>query len=436
MISTSKNVVGLLVLCSLVLTTPLTLAAEPDLPSKDLLFLQYGQIAAQLRNSTTQFSTREISRHSANKIDEHCLIKCCKLFTFGDEAQFRVLWSNNDRVDWRSGCDFDQLGTSASSSTDGADRTICFQSKRVTTAEIQKVSESEKVPFSVRMAVYESERPLGAFFLPYVASERQWNHGGEFLSAGRSLLDQFFSIAIDRWGDVKRDILDGENRLRVDISLSGQRVKLAVKTEYGNLEAEDILSSWFETEFPHRLKSVTRERQFYYEGVEVPIRFSGEQWWERRLDLSGYERSPESFSFPMEGRETMVTALHLYKTFDEIAAACKSTGELVLNSEHYLAADRAWHVRQIEQLDSDEGLWIEPSPGMLIHNVDAGTELLFGKTPEESAEILGHGTKSPASNTPTIPTAKRGFIRYALVVVNILLVLGLIIRYFKTRHTP
>lgn len=412
------------------------MAGEGEAPSKEVLYLQYNQIASQVRNSAIEFATREVSKTSPNG-DETFLIKYFKLFTYFDEAQIRIIWNNGDLADWKSRSEFSRLGQDPSSAIDGVDRTVCFRSKDMNTAEIQKFSSTKKVPYSILMATYESEHPLGAFFLSYVSFDRKWNYRSEFSSAGKSLVDEFFQHEVKVWSDPIRTTLDDQERWRVDISLSGERIPLMVRSEYGRLEGEDILSGWFETNYPCRLRAITRERRFYYNGTAMTSAFTGARFWERRVDLSDYDRSPSGLTFPMQGRETIVMPIHPIETFDEVAAACQSKGMITIDSEHYNSLDRAWYVKQIEPLETDKGLWVEPGPGMLVHNVDAGTEVIFGKSQEESAAILGYDAtakRSVASNPLTTPSGSPSPVRNVLIALNVFVVGGLLMWYFKTRR--
>ncbi len=306
------------------------------------------------------------------------MIKRFKLFMFGDDAQLRVSWSYEDLPDWKSAFDFSRLGNGPTSSIEGADRTICYRSKDSTTKEIMKIKGSGNDPSNMLMSQRKSEHDLGPFFLPYVAVNRKWNYRGEFASAGKSLVDEFFGFSMEQWLGPRRADLNGQQRWRVDISLTGGRAPLPVNPELGMLEGEDILSGWFEIQSPYRLREITKERRYYSEGIEIPIKFSGEKWWERRVDLSDYVLSPNGCTFPMEGRETMGIAVKPIQAFDEVASAYKNQGVFTVDSDHFLALDRSWVVKQIEKLESDEGIQIEPSPGMMIHNADAGTHSVFG----------------------------------------------------------
>lgn len=350
---------------------------EPDAPSKDSLYRAYFDISSKVKNSEFQFVTREVTKGSSDA-DNGVLIKRFKLFMFGDDAQLRVSWSNEGLPDWKSGFDFSRLGNGPTSSTEGADRTICYRSKDSTTTEIMKIKGSSNASSNILMSERKSEHDLG-FFLPYVAANRKWNYRGEFASSGKSLVDEFFGFSMEQWLGPRRTDLDGQQRWRVDISLSGGPVPLTVTPELGKFEGEDILSGWFEIQSPYRLREITRERRFYSDGVEIPIKFSDEKWWERRVDLSEYVLSPNGCTFPMEGRETMGIAVKPIQTFDEVASAYKNQGVFTVDSDHFLAVDRSWVVKQIENLKSDEGIQIDPSPGMMIHNVDTGTRSVFGK---------------------------------------------------------
>lgn len=358
-------------------TSQSTEKLDPDAPSKDSLYRQYFDISPKLKNSEFQFVTREVSKGSPDG-DGTVLIKRFKLFMFGDDAQLRMSWSNKDLPDWKSGVDFSRLGNGPTSSTEGADRTFCFRSKDSTTTEIMKIKGSSNAPSNILMSERKSEHVLGPFFLPYVAANRKWNYRSEFASAGQSLVDEFFGFGVDQWAGPRRADLDGQQRWRVDISLSGGHAPLTVNPELGKLEGEDILSGWFEIQSPYRLREITKERRYYSEGIEIPIKFSGEKWWERRVDLSEYVLSPSGYAFPMEGRETMGIAVKPIQTFDEVASAYKNQGVFTVGSDHFLASDRSWVVKQIEKLESDEGFQIEPSAGMMIHNADAGTHSVFG----------------------------------------------------------
>lgn len=349
---------------------------DPDAPSKDSLYRAYFDISSKVKNSEFQFVTREVTKGSSDA-DNAVLIKRIKLFMYGDDAQLRVLWSNEDLPDWKSGFDFSRLGNGPTSSIEGADRTICYRSKDSTTTEIMKIKGSSNDPSNILMSERKSEHDLG-FSLPYVAANRKWNYRGEFASSGKSLVDEFFGLGLELWSGPRRADLDGQQRWRVDISLTGGHAPLPVNPELGTLEGEDILSGWFEIQSPYRLREITRERRFYSDGVEIPIKFSGESWWERRVDLSEYELSPIGYAFPMEGRETMGIAVKPIQTFDEVASAYKNQGVFTVDSDHFLALDRSWVVKQIEKLESDEGIQIDPSPGMMIHNVDTGTRSVFG----------------------------------------------------------
>lgn len=352
---------------------------QPDPTPRDLLSIQYREIASQVRNSRIQFVTREVSRGSPNG-GEQVLLKCCELFLFGDEAQIRMSWSNQDQPDWRDRCTFDQTGNTPASAIEGTERVFCFRSKDLATAEFMNVPPGR--PYSVLMAKYGSEHDLGRFFLPYVAENRRWNHRGEFKAAGHSLVDDFFRHEMNHLGKPRLASLDGQERWRADLSISGQRVPLPVRPEYGKLDGEDILSAWFETQPPYRLRTITQERRFFHKNAEVLVKYSGEQRWDRRVDLSGYDRSPSGFTFPMEGRETLSIDVHPFETFDNVAAAIKD-GVLTINSEHFIASDRTWSVKQLKRLESAEGIWMEPGPGTLIHDVDAGTEVIHGKSQGE-----------------------------------------------------
>lgn len=416
-------------LCILVSMLRAASAAPSDPPPLDLLFLQYGQVASQVRNSRIQFVTREASRGSLDG-DEQVLIKCCELFLFGDEAQIRISWSNHDQPDWRAKCTFDQLGDTPAFNIEGAERVVCFRSKDLATAEFVNVPPGR--PYSVLMALYRSERELAPFFLPYVAENRRWNHGGKFEVAGHSLVDEFFRHGVKQLGEPRLASLDGQERWRADLSISGQRVPLAVRPRYGKLDGEDILSAWFETQPPYRLRTITKERRFFHNDAEVLVKFTGEPWWEERVDLSGYDRSPSGFTVAMDGRETISIDVHPFETFDNVAAAIKD-GVLTLNSEHFVSLDRTWSVKQLKRIESAEGIWIEPSPGTLIHDVNAGTQVIFGKSPEESAAILGYDADLKSTNPP-IPTAGTGPRKIALVAVNLVALAGLFWWYVKTRR--
>ena len=351
---------------------------DPNAPSKDALYREYFEISSSVKNSELQFVTREVSKGSSDG-DGTVLIKRYKLFMFGDEAQLRVSWSNEDLADWKSGFDFSRLGEGPTSSTEGADRTICYRSKDSMTTEIMKRKGSSNDPSNILRSERKSEHVIGPFFLPYVAANRKWNYRGEFASAGKSLVDEFFGFGVEQWSWPRRADLEGQQRWRVEISLSGSPVPLTVNPDLGKLEGEDILSGWFEIHPPYRLREITKERLYYSEGVAVPIKFSGEKWWERRVDLSEYALSRNGIEFPMEGRETMGIAVKPIQTFDEVASAYKNQGGFTVDSDHFLAVDRYWGVKQIEKLESDEGIQIEPSAGMMIHNADAGTHSVFGK---------------------------------------------------------
>jgi hypothetical protein len=84
----------------------------------------------------------------------------------------------------------------------------------------------------------------------------------------------------------------------------------------------------------------------------------------------------------MEGRETLSIDVHPFETFDNVAAAIKD-GVLTINSEHFIASDRTWSVKQLKRLESAEGIWMEPGLGTLIHDVDAGTEVIRARSPGE-----------------------------------------------------
>jgi beta-lactamase regulating signal transducer with metallopeptidase domain len=350
---------------------------DPDAPSKDSLYREYFDISSKLKNSEFRFVTREVSKGSPDG-DGTVFIKRFKLFMFGDDAQLRVSWSNEDLPDWKSGFDFSRLGNGPTSSIEGADITICYRSKDSTTTEIMKIKGSGNDPSNILMSERKSEHNLG-FFLPYVAANRKWNYRGEFASSGKSLVDEFFGFRMEQWLGPRRADIDGQQRWRVDISLAGGHSPLPVNPELGTLEGEDILSGWFEIQSPYRLREITKERRYYSDGVEIPIKFSGEKWWVWRVDLSEYILSRNGIEFPMEGRETMGIAVKPIQTFDEVASAYKNQGVFTVGSDHFLASDRSWVVKQIEKLESDEGIQIEPSPGMMIHNADAGTRSVFGK---------------------------------------------------------
>jgi hypothetical protein len=340
---------------------------------------------------------------------------------FGDEVQLR--WqSGGDRAEWQAGCEFHGLGGTPISGTKHVDRVFCFRSEGMQTAEFLTARADKNAPYDTLMAVYESERTLGPFFMPYVAAERQWNYRDEFVSAGRPLVDECFQHSMDDWSDPQRMMFEGEERWRVDVSLSGQRVSLPVKPEHGKLEGEDILAAWFALKPPYHLSTITRERRFFHNGTAVPTKFTGAPWWERRVDLSDYNSLPDGFTFPATGRETMSISLNPIRTFDEVAVSYLKDGALILDSNHYSPVDRSWSVRRLEKLETAAGLWIDSKPGVLIHNVDKGTEVIHGKSLEETAAILGYDLS--AKNIGAIPRINRS--RTILVIVNMIVVAALV----------
>jgi hypothetical protein len=423
---------SLALLCFWGAFTPQGLAAdESPGPSKDYLYLQYGQVASQVRNAAMQFATREVARSSPIAAPD-VRVTCCELFMFGDEFQLR--WqSGGDRANWQAGCKFHGIGGTPVSGTKDVDRVFCFRSEGMQTAEFLTVRADKKAPYDTLIAVYESERILGPFFMPYVAAERQWNYRDEFVSAGRPLVDECFQHSMDHWSDPQRTTFEGEERWRVDVSLSGQRVPLPVKPDHGKLEGEDILTAWFALEPPYHLRTITRERRFFHNGAAVPTKFTGSPWWERRVDLSDYNSLPNGFTFPAAGRETMSIALKPINTFDEVAASYLKDGALILGSSHYTPVDRSWSVGRVEKLESAAGLWIDSKPGMLTHNVDKGTELIHGKTIEETAAILGYDLS--ANKEGLTPQIASGRSRTILITINIVVIGGLVWWMIRRRHS-
>lgn len=417
-------------LCLLLITSQMALPAEPNVPSKEILSRQYSQIVSEVRNCEIQFVNRDVGNNSPNG-PQQVIIRCGVLFTHGDDAQIRLSWSNADRSDWKTGCDFQKLGDAPTASTTGADRVVCFRSEDASTAEFMNYSPPGKPTYTILMAVYQSERPLGAFHLPYVAAKRKWNYRDEFACSGRSLVDEFFGFGLDLWSEPRRDVLEGQDRWRVDVSLTGGRARLKVGPQYGKLEGEDYLSAWFETKSPYRLRTITSDRRFFYEGVEVPIEFTGAKWWVRRADLSGYDSSPSGFTFPIEGRQTMASANQPSQSFDEVAAAYLDKGVLTKSSEHYLSNDCTWVVKQIKHIESNEGLWIQPVAGTLVHNVDAGTEILAGKTKFETALILGYIPSANWRNPANIKAVFYGSIEVGLIVIGIAVLAVILRRHVK-----